>query len=757
MTLPMSPRDGRNWSLRALFCLSFILPLALFGWTAWTSRGQELADAERTAVRTVTALHEHVLKVLDTHEVVIDEINRRVGSRSWEELEADTGLKEDLARIERDMDQIQAISLIDADGRVRVTTLPPPPPGFTVTDRDYFSAQRIRDEGTYISAPFSGRATQQWLMAISKRRMAPGGGFDGIVLVSVPVSYITAFWEQFAPTITHVIPLVRADGQIIARYPALNNPDKLNPNGPFLSRALKNPKGVYTAVSQVDGVERLNAYSRIKEYPLFISFSIETEAILARWYRSMGLYGVYTLVAMAALLGMTFMAMLQYRSQQAASLRWQEQADRLAHEMAARQKAEAALRQSQKMEAVGQITGGLAHDFNNLLQAMTSGLYVLSSKVSEDARPVADATMQAVERGAKLVRQLMAFSRRQQLAPQPVDVHALISGMGGLLQNGVGEGVRIEVEIDRGVDPITVDPTQTELAVLNLAINARDAMDGKGRITIAARNVEVLRAEEGKLKPGHYVVLSVADTGCGMTPEVAEQAFEPFFTTKERDKGTGLGLSMVHGFANQSGGGAEIESRPGRGTTIRLYLPRAEAPALAQARPAEVASPGAGATILLVDDEALGRMGIAIALREIGYEVIEARNGEEALSILGQDSGVDLMVTDYAMPGMSGIDLTGQARHAVPELKVIMITGHAAFSFDEAAAGVAVIVRKPFRMEELAERIRAVLAPEDAGGNIVRFDPLADGGRRHAADGAGEPPTQPYSARGSHSAMPGHR
>jgi nitrogen-specific signal transduction histidine kinase len=416
--------------------------------------------------------------------------------------------------------------------------------------------------------------------------------------------------------------------------------------------------------------------------------------------------------------------MRQYSIQQTASQRWQEQADRLSAEIAARQKAEATLRQSQKMEAVGQITGGVAHDFNNLLQAMTSGLHLLSSRIPEDAREIADATMQAVERSSKLVRQLMAFSRRQQLDPQPVDVRDLVAGMGDLLQKAVGDGVRIEVEIDRSVDPIMVDPTQTELAVLNLAINARDAMNRNGKITIAARNVDVIRTEDGKLKPGSYVVVSVTDTGCGMPAEVLEQAFDPFFTTKESDKGTGLGLSMVHGFANQSGGGAEIESEPGRGTIVKLYLPKSNAaPKSERCLPGAVSTAGGGETILLVDDEALGRMGIAMALREIGYEVHEARNGEEALALLGQEGPVHLLITDYAMPGMFGTDLVEEARRADPDLKAIIITGHAVFSFNETACRVSAIIRKPFRMEELAERIRTVLAPEEIRTNVIAFEP----------------------------------
>ncbi|HEV7369646.1 hybrid sensor histidine kinase/response regulator, partial [Arenibaculum sp.] len=710
-TVRTSPDPGsRDRPLWVLFALSILLPLSLFVWTAVTSYREELADAERTATRTATALHEHVSRVLDTHEVVLDEIDRRIAGRSWEDIESDAGLRKDLVRIERSLEQIGIIALVDESGRVRATSRGVAPPAAPIADRDYFEAQRERDAGTYVGAPFVSRVTGERLVALSRRRTTPDGSFDGIVQVAVPISYMTGFWKQFVPTIAHVIPFVRADGRVIARYPAINNPEWLDTTGPFLSRALRNPRGVYTAASQVDGVERLNAYMRIQGYPLFISFSMETGAILNGWYRTIAIHGAYTLLTVLALLGMSVMAVRRYRAQQVASRRWQEAADRLAREMAARERAEDALRQSQKMETLGQITGGLAHDFNNLLQTMASGLYVLSSRIPEDARAVADATMQAVERGAKLVHQLMAFSRRQQLQPQPVDLCALVAGMDDLLRRAVGDAVHVEVDVDAGLDPVMADPNQTEMAILNLAINARDAMAGSGRLTIAARGLDVARGGDGRLSPGRYVVLSVTDTGGGMPPDVQDRAFEPFFTTKEVGKGTGLGLSMVYGFAEQSGGTAEIGSHPGRGTTVSLYLPRADAAAPQGRAARQPSSAGGTETILLVEDEALGRMGIALALRQFGYRVHEARRGAEALETLDREWPIDLMIADYAMPGMSGIELAAAARRRHPDLRIMIITGHAAFSFDETGSGVSAVMRKPFRMGELAERIRAVLA-----------------------------------------------
>lgn len=699
-----------GWPLIALLMLSVLVPMALFAWTAWSSRVQQLEDAEQTAVRTVTALHEHMVKVLETHEAILNEMTRRVQGRSWGDLENDEDLRADLASRAQDIDQILTISVIDAQGQTRLSSVQTSTDLPMVADRDYFEVAMTGDNRTFISGPRESRLTGEPAISLSRRLQDADGQFQGVVVVAVPISYFTTFWEQFAPTIAHIVPLVRADGQVIARYPAENNPAKLELDGPFLGRALREPQGVYTAASLVDGVERLNAYSQVADYPLFISFSIEVPAILARWYESMTLYGAYTVLATIALLGMALMALRQYRYQQSVSQHWRHQADRLAEEIDRREKAEASLRQAQKMEVVGQITGGVAHDFNNLLQAMQSSLYLLSPKLPADARPIVEATEQAVDRGAKLVRQLMAFSRRQQLEPQPIDVQSLVLGMADLLQKAVGDGVRIELEVPPDVSPLLADPTQTEMAILNLAINARDAMNGRGHLTISARDVTVTDGEIAAMAPGDYVVLSIADTGCGMPQAVAERAFDPFFTTKVAGKGTGLGLSMVHGFVNQSGGAASIESHPGHGTTVNLYLPKsAEAPQ-DRALPVRAVQPAtAGETILLVDDEALARNGVAMVLREMGYSVLEARNGHEALDLLTQDSRIDLLITDYSMPGLQGTELAAASREVRPDVKIIMITGHAAFSFDERTAGVARILRKPFAMADLIHRITTIL------------------------------------------------
>jgi len=385
--------------------------------------------------------------------------------------------------------------------------------------------------------------------------------------------------------------------------------------------------------------------------------------------------------------------------------------------------AEASLRQSQKMEAVGQLTGGLAHDFNNLLTGITGSLELMAGHLARgkvtDLDRYVHVAQGAAKRAAALTHRLLAFSRRQTLDPKPTNINQLVSGMDELIRRTVGPAVSIEVRGDRELWAVLADPNQLENALLNLCINARDAMPDGGRLTIETANL-VLQTAEAKtleLPDSEYVSLSVTDTGGGMTPEVIERAFDPFFTTKPIGEGTGLGLSMVYGYVRQSGGQAKIDSRPGAGTRVCLYLPRyvgdeqagevsdGEAPALR----------GTGETVLVVDDEATVRLLVNEVLDELGYEVLEAEHGAAGLRILESNRRVDLLVTDVGLPGgMNGRQLADAALVSRPDLKVLFITGYA----ENAVIGSCRlkpgmhILTKPFSLETLGSRINEIIAGE---------------------------------------------
>lgn len=389
--------------------------------------------------------------------------------------------------------------------------------------------------------------------------------------------------------------------------------------------------------------------------------------------------------------------------------------------MAERERAESSLRQSQKMEAVGQLTGGLAHDFNNLLAGIGGSLELTKTRLSQGRTDAVERYMEAaqsaVKRAAALTHRLLAFSRRQTLAPKPTNVNRLIGGMEELIRRTIGPSITIEVVEAQGLWPTFVDPNQLENALLNLCINARDAMPDGGRLTIATanRSLDEYAARDRDLPPGQYISLSVTDTGTGMAPEVVARAFDPFFTTKPLGVGTGLGLSMIYGFARQSDGQIRISSEVGIGTTMCLYLPRHDDEPQTEA----IAAPGTdiehigdGRCVLIIDDEPTIRMLIAEVLDDAGYTALEAADGPAGLRILKSAVQVDLLITDVGLPnGLNGRQVADAARELRPGLKIIFITGYAenaALGKGQLDPGMQVIA-KPFAMDTMARRIKEIL------------------------------------------------
>jgi PAS domain S-box-containing protein len=380
--------------------------------------------------------------------------------------------------------------------------------------------------------------------------------------------------------------------------------------------------------------------------------------------------------------------------------------------------AEERLAHAQKMEAIGQLTGGVAHDFNNLLTAILLNADVLADRMTDDKlRPLAEATRMAAERGADLTKRLLAFGRRQTLEPRPTDVNTLVAAMEQLLRRTLGEHIAIEMRTAADLWPANVDPGQLEAAVVNLAVNARDAMPQGGRITIETANVELdegFAAMNADTEPGEYVMVAVSDSGTGMAPEVVARAFEPFFTTKDVGKGTGLGLSMVYGFVKQSGGHARIYSELGIGTVVRLYLPRSDAPAATAAarQRALSALPTGAETILLVEDDPLVRAHTADQLAGLGYRVIAAEDAAQALERVSNAAMPDLLFTDIVMPGtMNGRQLAQKVAELRRPLRVLYTSGNTFGAFDSSGRvgeGV-LLLTKPYRKAELARMVRLCL------------------------------------------------
>ncbi len=372
------------------------------------------------------------------------------------------------------------------------------------------------------------------------------------------------------------------------------------------------------------------------------------------------------------------------------------------------------LRQSQKMEALGQLTGGIAHDFNNLLTVVVGGLDIIAKR-ADDAKlkRYAENALGAAERGARLTAQLLAFSRVQRLEVRPTFVAPLIQNMRPLLRNVLGPGITKEFDLDDAMMPVMADPTQLEVAILNLAINARDAMPDGGILTFSSRKIAV--SGDPDLEDGDYIELTISDTGSGMPPAVADRAFEPFFTTKEVGKGTGLGLSMVYGMARQSGGAARIESKLGEGTAVKLLFRKAEDAAQTMTAPTtEAGSTGSErqtASILIIDDDPDVRAFIAAALEEQGYRVFQAGDGREGLAAIERERP-DLVIVDFIMPGLSGAEVARRIRAKLPDQRILFVSGYSETEAVKRTAPDAPLLTKPFRADALHRAVRGAIAAQ---------------------------------------------
>ncbi|PWC73952.1 hybrid sensor histidine kinase/response regulator [Azospirillum sp. TSH64] len=651
--------------------------------------------AEQTA-RTIEGIDLTVSGIAD--QIPLE--NRR-SAEAFSRLRTDRQVHEILKAKASGLPQMEALSLIAADGTLVNFTRRFPAPALDLSRRDYYLALKDADPGrAYLSRPTQSLVTRDWTLYIARRVNAPDGGLAGLVVGVIRLSYFEQFYRSLHVTPGSGFSLWWRDGMLLARFPP--TPDRIGTvaTEPIIDSQLSQSGIAATTLkSSIDGEERILSVQQLRNYPLVVAVSRTRGEILARWESQAVVIAAAGLVSAVALALMLWAMARQFLAYETANRALGER--RQAVE--ARDEAEEHVRQLQKMEALGQLTGGVAHDFNNLLQAVRSSLHMLEAGGElrgAESRRALEIASQAVDRGATLTQHLLAFARRQRLAPAPVDLGTQVAGMATLLERTLGGAIRIRIDRDADVPPALVDPHQFDIALLNLAINARDAMPDGGTLTITVTSLPVgMACEEASpaLTPGGYVAVTVRDSGSGMPPDILARACEPFFTTKPVGQGSGLGLSMVHGLTAQSGGGIRLESHPGLGTAVTLYLPHAPVESPAEARPeirpgsrvdatggpaastgtAPLPVPSAALRILLVEDDALVRMANAAALDEAGLMVSEAAGGEEALALLEADEGIGVLVTDFAMPGMTGADLTRLVRRHRPGLPVLIVTGYA--------------------------------------------------------------------------------
>jgi two-component system NtrC family sensor kinase len=689
--------------LKLMMVASLVLPAVLFTFAAWMSyRNIQRATDERID-RSLDILHEHALKVLQTVDVVFDEIDAFTGGMSDDDIRLNEGpLHERLARIAKDLPQLTAITIIDRDGHPLVSSnVVPVPRQLDLRNRDYFLAQMAGPpdrSDTYVSSIHTPRlrGINTYFFSVSQPRGSPDGKFAGVVSIAVLPSYFEGFFARMGGNEGGYFALARSDGGFLARYPLLKDRSvKLDQNsGLRKGIASGEDHRLFWSTSQIDHVERRLGYRKLTGYPLYVLAGVERSVIMGEWYSYLQSELIFGLPATAFLFAGLALALRRTR--------------RLYDEAERREAAEDALRQAQRLEAIGQLTGGVAHDFNNLLMIISGSVQRLRGELTDKKHTrLLEMIATATQRGESLTRQLLTYSRRQTLSPQVVDLKQRLPMLRELLARSLRADIEIKVEVPETACAVRVDPGEFELAVLNLAVNAKDAMPNGGTLSIRAKPVTLKGEASEEGLAGDFVAIRLADTGHGIPADVVTRVFEPFFTTKEVGKGTGLGLSQVYGFAKQSGGTATITSTEGRGTAVTIYLPRSgEAPQVAEAPSQAPAQSEALGTALLVEDNAdVAEVGAGY-LRQLGYRVRSVANAQAAMAALRLDPQVDLVFSDILMPGgRNGLDLAREIEERFPHIPVLLTTGYSASAQDAVRYGV-VVLQKPYDLESLRRHIR---------------------------------------------------
>ncbi|MET0675234.1 MAG: ATP-binding protein [Bradyrhizobium sp.] len=690
--------------LRWMMIASLALPVALFAVTSFISYHATHDEADRDIERSLDVVHEHALKVFETVDRSLSEVNEVIRSLSDDDIKAgEQALHLRLRQIVETMPHMKSVWVFDTQGRAVVNSLIYPAPDVNFADRDYFQAHINANAGTFISATLIPRAPYQGasFFGVSRRRPSADGSFTGVTQASLLPEYFESFYARLGRDAGSYFALRRADGSTLARFPSLAADQGLN--HVTVQAMTARPAGLITVTSPLDGIERRIGYQRLAEYPVYVSAGYETSAIRGRWLATMSRHLIFGLPATALLF---LLLMLALRRTQ-----------HLHAEAARRMEAEDALKHGQRMEALGQLTGGVAHDFNNLLTVIRASADLLRRpNLPEERRQrYIDAISDTVVRAARLTAQLLAFARRQTLKPEVFDVGRCVSALRDMIRTLVGS--RIEIVIDVPEEPchVNADTGQFETALINMAVNARDAMAGEGRLTITVRAVAELPAPSSQAarQPLGYVTIAVTDTGVGIAEAQFNRIFEPFFTTKTIGHGTGLGLSQVFGFAKQSGGEVKVASELGHGATFTLYLPRV-ARTTERAEPrAEPSLPisGNGMAVLVVEDNiAVGRSATD-ALAELGYRTTLVDNARDALEeLVSGGNRFDVVFTDVVMPGMTGLELAEEMRRLDLDVPVVLASGYSHVLAQQGTQGFE-LLQKPYSTEELSRALqRAVPA-----------------------------------------------
>jgi signal transduction histidine kinase len=708
---------GTRWrpTTHLLQVACVVFPALLFGGLAWIDYRVELQRTRNDVVTATAALAEHAQTVVQTVELVLARVLDRIDHQDWATLAGSPETHDFLARLRDELPQVEAVFLVDPQGIVAASSRAYPMPRYDVHLAEYFSAALARNNDTVVvSAPFLGANSGTTGFILSRRRTR-NGAFDGVVAVTFSPRYFETFYRTILDDPgASAAGLVRTDGALLVRFPQVSSgPVRIPASNPILMAVgAGRDAGVFEGQSDADGKERIGAFRRLHDLPLLVGYSINRSVFLTTWGRHAAVIAVCGVLLSLSLLATEYLVRRKTATEHDTLRRLVEETER-------RRQAEAMAQQGQKMEALGRLTGGVAHDFNNLLAVILGSLELaLRRETNPRSMRLLQTATKAAERGAKLTAQMLTFSRKNEVAVRSVDVNGLIRGMDDLLRRTLGPQVLLQYDLADDLWPALADPIQLELAMLNLAVNARDAMPEGGELAFRSRSVTLLNYDPNPpgLTAGEYVCIQIADTGSGMPEEVRARAQEPFYTTKGPGAGTGLGLSMVDGFVRELGGALVLDSAPGIGTTVGLFLRKADSVPVAEQLDTDVdpltMRPG---RVLLVDDDANVRFSTRAMLEDMGHQIVEAAGGAEALELLARDRGFDLLIIDFAMPLMNGGQLAAEATKVWPQAPILFVTGYvendALRPWSEIGYGT---VRKPFSALDLAKAVERAMRRSEA-------------------------------------------
>jgi two-component system NtrC family sensor kinase len=696
----------------ALLIASVLVPAVVLALAAWQNWHQlEAAAAEERAQRIVGLMAEHALKVFENSEQILSRIDERLRALPPEQI-ASSEISRYLTRVAEEVDHLEGVGAVGQDGRLLAVSGSDPAPPLDLKDRDYVRGAIAAAGRTHVSAPVRGQISGQDLFRLARQFRAADDSPGRVLFASMAPEYFVRFYRSVTAGDDSVT-MGRADGTVLVRDPPVTTGvEIMSPQSGFMRGIARIDRGLYRTTSELDRITRIHAYQRIGSYPVYVSYGLSLAGVAREWRANLLTFGFIAALAALSLSSLSLFALRAARQERRIFARWQEETGR-------RETAEEALRQAQKMEAVGQLTGGIAHDFNNLLTVMIGNLDFAGRAVEASNLPKAhrniEAARQGAQRAAGLTHRLLAFSRRQPLQPQAVNLNRLVGGMSDLFRRTLGEQITVETVLAGGLWLTNADPNQLESALLNLVINARDAMPSGGKLTIETANChldEAYARANGEVQAGQYVQVAVTDTGTGMPREALEKVFEPFFTTKGVGQGTGLGLSMVYGFVKQSGGHVKIYSEPRQGTTVKIYLPRLIGEEAADERETrDLPRAEARETVLVVEDDNDVRAYSVESLTSLGYKVLEARDANSALATLQSHGSITLLFTDVGLPGLDGRKLADEVRRLRPDLPVLFTTGYArnAIVHNNVLDPSVQLLTKPFTTEQLATKVRAVI------------------------------------------------